>query len=379
MGSIPFAFSVHHFISSVGADAGFASIIGLAVLVLLYFAHARESANLRNQAQALSGRVQELEARLGQLPRVQDTRGAADAATSPATAASAASAAASPARSIQPGPPAGVAAPALNAATKLIPDPLPSAAAAATASAASAAPTAAHAPAAQEEAPAGAGPAVIAPAPATVAGGANGGPLESDRGAPVQAPPPRIPVRPLAAPAPRAPLIPPRAPARRRGGMGRRLPLLVGALLAAVVVVVLVLVTSAGGGKPGTTNAARTSNAPAPRQPHRAPVFNPASVTVTVLNGTATSGLAHRVGARLQTAGYKQGAISTASDQTRTATVVGYMPGHQRDALAVASALKLGSASVQPVDSSTQAVACPPPSACTATVVVTVGSDLASL
>jgi hypothetical protein len=54
------------------------------------------------------------------------------------------------------------------------------------------------------------------------------------------------------------------------------------------------------------------------------------------------------------------------------------MPGHRRDALAVASTLKLGAASVQPVDQNTQAVACPPPSACTATVVVTVGSDLAN-
>ena len=40
---IPFAFSVHHFITTVGADAGFAAIIGLAILVLLYFAQARET------------------------------------------------------------------------------------------------------------------------------------------------------------------------------------------------------------------------------------------------------------------------------------------------------------------------------------------------
>ena len=45
MASIPFALSVHHFINSVGADAGFAAIIGLAILVLLYFAQARETAN----------------------------------------------------------------------------------------------------------------------------------------------------------------------------------------------------------------------------------------------------------------------------------------------------------------------------------------------
>ena len=50
MGLAPYALSVHHFISSVGADAGFASIIGLAVLVLLYFAQARETSSLRDQA-----------------------------------------------------------------------------------------------------------------------------------------------------------------------------------------------------------------------------------------------------------------------------------------------------------------------------------------
>ena len=34
MGSLPFALSIHNFINSVGADAGFAAIIGLALLIL---------------------------------------------------------------------------------------------------------------------------------------------------------------------------------------------------------------------------------------------------------------------------------------------------------------------------------------------------------
>ena len=71
MGSVPFAFSVHHFINSVGSDAGFASIIGLAVLVLLYFAHARETASLREQIYEWAQRVQQLEARVAQLSRQQ--------------------------------------------------------------------------------------------------------------------------------------------------------------------------------------------------------------------------------------------------------------------------------------------------------------------
>jgi hypothetical protein len=64
MQTIPFALSIHHFISSVGADAGFASLIGLAILVLLYFAQARETATLRSRADEASGRVHDLEGQL---------------------------------------------------------------------------------------------------------------------------------------------------------------------------------------------------------------------------------------------------------------------------------------------------------------------------
>jgi hypothetical protein len=44
----------------------------------------------------------------------------------------------------------------------------------------------------------------------------------------------------------------------------------------------------------------------------------------------------------------------------------------------VASSLGLSSTAVQPVDQTARAIACPPPSACGASVIVTVGSDLAS-
>ena len=67
MASLPFALSVHHFISSVGADAGFASLIGLALLILLYFAQARETATLRSRADEAGFRVQELETQLADL------------------------------------------------------------------------------------------------------------------------------------------------------------------------------------------------------------------------------------------------------------------------------------------------------------------------
>ncbi|PZS14957.1 MAG: hypothetical protein DLM64_00675 [Solirubrobacterales bacterium] len=143
------------------------------------------------------------------------------------------------------------------------------------------------------------------------------------------------------------------------------------------VAVVLLLVTTGGGVKQAANRSTATTNAPTHRR-SRSSTVNPASVTVAVLNGTATQGLARTVATKLGGAGYKQGTVSTATDQTRTATVVAYLPGYKRDALAVASSLKLSSASVAPVDPSTQGVACPSTTACPANVVVTVGADLAS-
>jgi hypothetical protein len=161
---------------------------------------------------------------------------------------------------------------------------------------------------------------------------------------------------------------------------GRRA--LTGLLAAAAVAAVvggLLLLTSGGSKQAASSSTTRASNAPA-AQHHRpkAAAFKPSSVTVAVLNGTATNGLAHRVALKLGSAGYKQGQVTTAADQTHTATVVAYVPAHRRDALPVATALKLGPASVQPIDQGTQAVACSGQSPCTTTVVVTVGSDLSS-
>jgi hypothetical protein len=109
------------------------------------------------------------------------------------------------------------------------------------------------------------------------------------------------------------------------------------------------------------------------------PAVVPASVTVAVLNGTSTTNLAHDISAKLTTAGYKPGRIATATDQTHTSTIVGYLPNYKRQALAVAKSLKLGAASVQAVDSSSRAVACNgSTTSCSAQVIVTVGADLAS-
>jgi hypothetical protein len=147
-------------------------------------------------------------------------------------------------------------------------------------------------------------------------------------------------------------------------------------LVLAGVVVALLAITSAGSNSSSSKSTA-ASNA---RGRHHAAVgtgVKPSTVTVAVLNGTATNGLAHRMALKLAGMGYKEGTVETAPDQTHTSTVVAYLPGFKRDATAVAASLKLSAGVVQQVDPSTQAVACPPPAACTANVVVTVGADLA--
>ena len=150
------------------------------------------------------------------------------------------------------------------------------------------------------------------------------------------------------------------------------MPALVGVLLLGAVIAVLIVAT-AGGGSARHAAATRSTNAPAAKS-----AFSPASVTVAVLNGTDGSQLAHRVEQKLSQAGYKGGTVATAADQTHKTTVVAYLPGYQSNAVHVASSLGLSGSAVQPVDQTAHAIACPPPSACGASVVVTVGSDLTS-
>jgi hypothetical protein len=152
---------------------------------------------------------------------------------------------------------------------------------------------------------------------------------------------------------------------------------LVTALGVAAVVVVLLIVTSGGGGKSASTGGTQTTNAPSARHRVKTKAFNTSAVSVAVLNGTATSGAAARLSGQLAGFGYQRGPTTNAANQTQTSTVVMYLPGHQRDAAAVAKSLKLATSAVQPIDSSTQAIACPQAPSCTVDVVVTVGQDLA--
>ncbi len=411
MGVIAFALSVQHFISTVGADAGFAAIIGLALLVLLYFAQARETASLRDRVHETVEHVQELEARVAQLSQLaRSLPGSPAVAPAPAPAGitspgrgrvatagvgagpiiasrnpGAANAHAIPDPALVPSAPAGVAAPALTAATRLIPVGASADFRVETVPAAASAPGAVREPAGVAAELSGGGVAVAGPPPATAAGGANGAaqtrtPRPAAAGSP---PPPRAQIRPGGSGGGGRPGGPLRRPPVREERSGpRRAVLVVVGLLGVVVVVAGLLVLTSGGTTTttaGSSTPARTTNAPRTRHKARPGPLRPSSITVAVLNGTATNGLAGRVATRLTAAGYKKGTVATAPDQTHTATIIAYLPNDRKDALAVASTLKLGSASVQPVDPTNQAVACPPSAgACAANVVAIVGADLAS-
>ena len=387
----PFALSTSHFISSVGADAGFASIIGLAILVLLYFAQARETASLRDQAELAAQRIAQLENRLAHAVSAQPQTGAAAVAPPPGMPRPAGvipvpGGQPAPVSATAAAPPAGVAAPPLSAATKLIPTPPPIAApgfAAARIAAPAAASVNAPFPAAATLPPASTTPAnrIVTPRPATAAGGATAG---NGLGEHSLVPPP-IPVPPAPPRGPvvnQSPLVGSLGNDKGRGAQQRDLSRVLTAIavLAVLAAIVIVLISLTGGSTPrATSGSTPTTNAPKPAHhaaAAKAKPVNPASVTVGVLNGTAVYHLANSVGGELAGVGFKEGTIADAANQQESTTSVQYVPGAQRDAAAVARALKLPPSAVQPITPDTQALGCPQTGACS--VVVTVGSDLAS-
>jgi hypothetical protein len=399
MAAIPYGLSIHHFINSVGADAGFAAIIGLAILILLFFSQARETANLRRRADAAEDELHRLQLYVDQLFRSRPQSTVAPVAAPPAAARIAPRPAAAPvaSRAVNPdvvaagalatipAAPAGVGAPALSSATRLIPlvDPDEISIRALRPS------TNGDRDSTELGPPVAAPP---GPPPSTAAAGANGTtrvapPPPPPVGPPTDGPAPRVALRPSGAP-PGRPVGPPsrstgEPPQRRR--VSRVAIALLGALVVAAAVVVLLVVTGASGSSSSSSStiASQTTAAQRAGRHRRTPastVVTPASVTVAVLNGTSTNNLAHDVMAKLTAAGYKPGSTGNSSDNQLTSTIVGFtQPAYRRDALAVAKSLNLGPASVQGVSQGDRAAACSAaPTACPAQVVVTVGADLAS-
>jgi hypothetical protein len=151
-----------------------------------------------------------------------------------------------------------------------------------------------------------------------------------------------------------------------------------------VVVLVLIFAVSAlkGGGSSTPTTAQNTSasqtassttthSATTHKTSQSAVATNPAETSVVVLNGTATTGLAHHLASDLQQSGYTRALASAAVPPGRhQSTVIEYSSGHRADAQGVARTLNV--TQVQPMDSTISGLAS------SATVVVLAGADQAA-
>ena len=149
------------------------------------------------------------------------------------------------------------------------------------------------------------------------------------------------------------------------------------AIVAGVVVVVAalaaVLVLSSGGksanvthGKPHTVKVTTGASTTTPTAP-----LSPAETHVVVLNGTETTGLAHRLASSLQHSGYSQAsALGGTPPGSHQVSSVDYSAGHSAEAKAVAQVL--GISQVQPMEGSVSALAAH------SAVVVVAGLDKAS-
>jgi LytR cell envelope-related transcriptional attenuator len=304
-------------IQQIGAYAGFAAVVGLAVLSALYFSQARDLRRLREWA-----------------ARSPERSGGGHAPDRP-----------SPARQ--------------NAAEARAPE-----VAAPVASAGGAGPATAQAGATQPGAPAvtalrpGA-----APPPSTQPGG-----RASARPGTAVAP---------GGGAPRAPSSPPRAAQPRgveaagRSQNGRpsersSLPY----VMLAVVGLLIVLGAAAfalglvGGRSEPAPNSPEGTEQRAARDGNQA--LAPGQVTFSVLNGTTVDGLGKQVADELEAAGYRRGNVTNAGQQ-RTTSVVMYAQGAQADARAVARRLDIRQ--TEQADSGSQTLAGD------ATVIVLVGAD----
>jgi hypothetical protein len=173
----------------------------------------------------------------------------------------------------------------------------------------------------------------------------------------------------------------PRRAARKRS-RSRPVALILGGLL---IIAAAVLIAKSVGGSSGTNKAATTSasstthatsahHAKAKAKPHAGAATAttaPAETVVDVLNGTNTTGLAHRIAGELQKNGYSQAtALAGRPSGSNQASIVQYAGGHQGDAQAVAHSLSVSQ--VQPLEGSVATLA---PAA---SVVVIVGLDRAS-
>jgi hypothetical protein len=343
-----------------GAYAGYASILGLAVMSLLYFAQAREVKRLREWA----GRSPERDA--GTVQRMQPGRVVAQPmspATTAAQQAEAARTAAAAALYAKVPPPPPPPAPLVGPPGQLARPAVPGAATPAPAGAPGATATPPPAPGTVPAAVTAAAAAANATRTAAVLGnGAGQETHESDAARPEPLPAPDL------------------AYDDDDGGFSpRRTGLIIGGAVAAVLVSVVLMVAltqdspttkpngfgqvttpASSPASPGGTSTNASAAAPT--------AVNRRATSVAVLNGTTQSGLARAVADEVEKARFTIALTETNADQAVTTTTVAYRPGQQRAAQIVAQVIGIDKASVQPVDANASVAA-------DADVIVIVGAD----
>lgn len=412
------ALSISDKVKTYGAYAGFAAILGLAVLSLLYFSQARELRRLRDWAGRAPERALEADQR-AQVPAPRRPPGvpvrpvgAPRPATPPSTGAASPIPPARPAASaVASGLPSPGAASPVSAPASSPVSPPPAVAPATAAAAAPRGTTAPAAPSASSNGPAAprasapradaapAGSTVVrdAASPAAVPAGAvpvvdrpvtraaalRGGGV-SATALPARTPPPPRTTPPMprrevparrdggagSVPGREAPPAP--AASARRRPRGRLAALVLGGLLA-VAIGAVALTGILGGGHsrashPGPATAASPSGSGASGR-HQVASLTPAHITVAVLNGTSVAGLASAVADQLASGGYRKGIVTNAATQQHQATTVSYAPGRRPAAEGVAQAISVAPENIQALDPATRVLGRG------ATVVVTVGSD----
>ncbi|HWH44161.1 MAG TPA: LytR C-terminal domain-containing protein [Thermoleophilaceae bacterium] len=391
-------------IQDIGSYAGFAAVVGLAVLSALYFSQARDVRRLREWAGRAPERTAQLEAEAAARataaarpsavqarpqpkpaqaqaagPKAPPVAGPAQAAAAGAAPAVAQGPAAAPAKDAQQGGGDAKDAAAGEGEGEQAVTPGPQVPATVGSSATE--------KEAEKEAVAKPGPAAPSapkvpavpsrgPGPATAAAGGPGAPRPAANGGSAGAPP-KLPAR--AGNGPRTGVLP--ASAAARDPWYRRIhwpaPRYVALLLAGVVIV--------GGGaaygvgqilsedEPATTQApADDGDEPPPEDGDgggtAAPQpVNRSTVTVSVLNGTTVGGLAAQIADKVGQEGFQVGNIDNALDQAKAESAVLYAAGARQEGREVARVL--GISQTEQVDPETQS------RAGNASVVVIVGAD----
>jgi hypothetical protein len=306
-------------IQEIGSYAGFAAVLGLAVLSALYFSQARDVKRLRDWAGRAPERDSEARSRVAVATNMRQTP-AAQAQQGHAAAAQPAAAAASGNNS------GGTSTPA----------------------------------------PAKAGVAAAAVGAAGAAGSSAGG-----TGARPSAASPGRPARVSA----QTSILKPEDQPRERW-YRRIAPRYIALIVAGVLVVgggiaigAVKLLGNDGGGTPKATSgtAARGQDLE-PKKNTTAPL-RPADINVAVLNATTSQGLATQFGDQVQGEGFEKGSVGNYEGPQRAESVVMYAPGRQSEARLVRR--KFDISAIEPADQSARGTAP------RADVIVVIGADKA--